>query len=98
MHPEVLAVVLELRRFMFERVYQAGERELQRRAAVRVISDLVEYHLAHPDEIPHSYRDTEAPLVTQVVDFVSGATDRYALALHDRLFRPRLFEVDRRAV
>ena len=98
MSPDALEAMHELRAFMFEHVYQAGARDLQRRAAVRVITDLVEYHLAHPDEIPRSYRDTSAALITQVVDFVSGATDRYALALHDRLFRPRLFEAERRAV
>ena len=32
------------------------------------------------------YRDTEADAVTQVVDYVSGMTDRFALAMHDRLF------------
>jgi dGTPase len=33
-----------------------------------------------------TYRDTEADPVTQVVDYVSGMTDRFALAMHDRLF------------
>jgi dGTPase len=98
MHPDALEVMLELRRFMFDRVYRSGDRDLQRRATERVITDLVEYHLAHPEAIPHSYRDTNADLITQVVDYVSGATDRYALGLHDRLFRPRLFDLDRQAV
>ena len=45
-----------------------------------------DHHLAHPDLIPASYRDTEADEVTQVVDYVSGMTDRFALNMHDRLF------------
>jgi dGTPase len=94
MEAETLEVMNELRAFMFERVYLSGEGEHQRSAAIRVIRDLVEYHLEHPDEIPPSYRDPEADLITQVVDFVSGATDRYAITLHDHLFRPRLFESD----
>jgi dGTPase len=46
----------------------------------------VDHHLAHPELIPATYRDTEADAVTQVVDYVSGMTDRFALAMHDRLF------------
>ena len=29
--------------------------------------------------------------LTQVLDYVSGMTDRYALRIHDELFRPKLF-------
>ena len=39
-----------------------------------------------PELIPVTYRDTEADAVTQVVDYVSGMTDRFALNMHDRLF------------
>ena len=41
--------------------------------------------LAHPDQIPATYREADAPLVTQVADYVAGMTDRYALAAHQRL-------------
>jgi dGTPase len=54
--------------------------------AIEVIRRLVDHHLAHPELIPASYRDTEADAVTQVVDYVSGMTDRFALNMHDRLF------------
>ncbi|MDP0953348.1 hypothetical protein Q6283_29145, partial [Klebsiella pneumoniae] len=54
-----------------------------------VIHQIVEHLLAHPDEIPDSYRIVEADTLTQVLDYVAGMTDRYALNLHDRLFRPR---------
>ena len=58
----------------------------QKHVAIGVIRRLVDHHLAHPGLIPASYRDTEADPVTQVVDYVSGMTDRFALAMHDRLF------------
>lgn len=93
MEPDTLEVMHHLRDFMFDNVYLSGDNDTQKRAAIRVIRELVEYHLEHPDEIPASYRDTESDLVTQVVDYVAGTTDRYALALHDRLFRPVLFDL-----
>jgi dGTPase len=61
----------------------------QARRATGVIHQLVEHLLAHPDEIPDSYRIVEDKPLTQVLDYVAGMTDRYALHLHDRLFRPR---------
>jgi dGTPase len=77
---------------MFERVYRAGENARRKDGAIAVIRALVDHHLASPAEIPRSYRDNDADLVTQVADYVAGMTDRFALAQHDRLFRPRLFD------
>jgi dGTPase len=88
MDDETLAVMHDLRDFMFERVYQSPAQLREQRKAIEVIRRLVEHHLEHPDEMPASYREHEAPLVVQVVDYVAGMTDRFALATHDRLFRP----------
>jgi dGTPase len=92
MDPDTLAAMADLRAFMFERVYLSPENESRKRAAVQVIRQLVDYHLDHPDEIPATYRDSDADVLVQVTDYVAGMTDRYALRTHDRLFRPVLFE------
>ena len=76
----------ELRDFMFDRVYLSESQRMHNQAAVAVIRRLVDYHLEHPAEIPDSYRDTDADLTTQVVDYVAGMTDRFAMQVHDRLF------------
>jgi dGTPase len=81
-----LAVMNELRDFMFERIYLGPEQRRRHAEAIGVIRRLVDHHLAHPDEIPASYRDSHADLVTQVADYVAGMTDRYAIATHERLF------------
>jgi dGTPase len=86
MDAATLEVMNELRDFMFERVYLSEAQRLHTENAVAVIRRLVDYHLAHPDELPDSYRDTDAALTTQVVDYVAGMTDRYALQIHERLF------------
>jgi dGTPase len=88
MDERTLQVMHELRDFMFEQVYLGPVQREQHDAAIRVIRNLVDHHLSHPDEIPASYRDTDAELVVQVTDYVAGMTDRFALALHDRHFRP----------
>ena len=86
MDAPTLAVMNELRAFMFERVYLSEAQRLHTRAAVDLIRRLVDYHLEHPERIPSTYRDTDADEVTQVVDYVAGMTDRYALQINDRLF------------
>jgi dGTPase len=81
-----LEVMHELRDFMFERVYLSEGQRRHSLAAIDVIRRLVDYHLRHPDLMPATYRDTGADEVTQVVDYVAGMTDRYALSVHERLF------------
>ncbi len=84
------AVMAELRAFLFARVYDRAGAGPRSAAAVTVIRRLVEHHLAHPAAIPATYRETGAPPATQVVDYVAGMTDRYAVATYERLFGERL--------
>jgi dGTPase len=83
METETLEVMNDLRAFMFDRVYLAPALVHEQRAAIGFIRDLVDHHLAHSDQIPASYREDDAPLVTQVADYVAGMTDRFALAVHE---------------
>jgi dGTPase len=91
MEPALLEVMHTLRSFMFEHVYLRPEAENQRLRATQIVRDLVTYYLEHPDEVPDTYRHDEADELTQVIDYVAGMTDRYAIRTHDELFRPRLF-------
>jgi dGTPase len=91
MVPSKLEAMHELRAFMFEHVYMRPEVESQRRRAKEIVRDLVSYYLEHLDQLPPTYQHPEADDLTQVIDFVAGMTDRYAIRTHDELFRPRLF-------
>jgi len=86
MDQPTLEVMIELREFMFARVYLSPEQRIHTEPAVALIRRLVDYHLDHPDNLPTSYRDTDADLTTQVVDYVAGMTDRYAVLVNERLF------------
>ena len=91
MDPDQLETMHQLRDFMFANVYFAAHQEDKKRMAIQVIRQLVDHHLRHPDDLPSAFRETDDDLLIQVVDYVAGMTDRYALTVHDRLFRPRLF-------
>ena len=81
-----LEVMHELRDFMFERVYLRPETASHKERVFRIVHNLVDHFLAHVDEIPDTYRHEEAEDLEQVIDYVAGMTDRYALRLHRGLF------------
>ncbi|MFN8623823.1 MAG: HD domain-containing protein [Chloroflexota bacterium] len=86
MDPDTLAVMHELRHFMFDRVYlSAGQRE-RTSEAIDLLRRLMDWHLDHPDQVPDTYRDPAADRVTMVADYVAGMTDRFAQRTHERLF------------
>ncbi len=89
MDEATLAVMHDLRDFMFDRVYQSAQQRGQQLDAVRVLRDLVDWHVAHPDEIPDSYRQDAAPLIVQVTDYVAGMTDRFAIRAWTERFVPQ---------
>jgi len=91
MDAEILEVMHRLREFMFRHVYLRAGAARQRRWAREIVRDLVGYYLEHPDEIPETYRHEDADVLTNVIDYVAGMTDRYAIRRHEELFRPSLF-------
>ena len=92
MEPDCLEVMHELRDFMFDRVYLRPESEAHKRRVFTVIHDLVDYFLDDPSQIPDTYRSHESNELGQVIDYVAGMTDRFALRLHDNLFRPEAID------
>ena len=79
MDPDALDAMNELRDFMFEVVYLRPEAEEQRQTAITIIRTLADHYIAHPDEVPDTYRHDPADDVTRAIDYVSGMTDRFAL-------------------
>jgi len=88
--PEVLEAMLELRSFLDERVYSSPPVRMRLERAERVLQELFEHLLENPE----SFRRVAGSGYTDpfpernVADFLAGMTDRYALALYERLFLP----------
>ncbi|HET8969360.1 MAG TPA: deoxyguanosinetriphosphate triphosphohydrolase [Gaiellaceae bacterium] len=78
---DVGEAMLSLRAFMFEHVYlgpQAAPEHARADTVVRaILGDLVD----HPEKLPPG----DDPLPLRITDYVSGMTDRFALAYHARL-------------
>lgn len=92
MRGEELEVMGSLRDFMFRKVYLSPDAEAQKQKAILVIQDLVRYYAEHPEEVPDTYTVPGADAQTRAIDYVAGMTDRYALRIHDRLYRPSLLD------
>ena len=87
MAAEALEVMHELREFMFERVYLRPEAAEQRDEAIAVIRGLADHYVAHPGEVPDTYRHPDSDPVTAAIDYVSGMTDRFAVRDWERIRR-----------
>jgi len=88
MAPDFLLVMHELRDFMFDRVYLRPQSAAHRRRVFTIIHELVDHFMNDPRQIPDTYRHPESSDLIQVVDYVAGMTDRYALRLHATLSEP----------
>ena len=88
MRPDMLGAMHRFREFMYENVYLRPESQKQAEKAVRILRDLVDHYVENADEMPETYRQRQEPLVIQVIDVVAGMTDRYALRVHDQIYRP----------
>ena len=84
----------ELRRFMFERVYELANKSIQERSQ-RMLTQMFAYFTANVDKLPTPYltRLEEDGKERVVCDYLSGMTDRYAISVFESLFIPSTFSI-----
>jgi dGTPase len=78
---EVGSAMLELRRFMFERVYLGPHTESQHARARAVVARVFGHLAEHPEQVPQGPGD----IGQRIADYVAGMTDRFALAYSDSM-------------
>jgi dGTPase len=81
---EVGGAMLRLRTFMFEQVYLAATARAEHARIERVLRELFEWYLDHPDELPPG-----DSLEDRVIDWLAGMTDRYATRAWTERFVPQ---------
>ncbi|MBQ1410181.1 MAG: deoxyguanosinetriphosphate triphosphohydrolase [Oscillospiraceae bacterium] len=90
MTPTVEAAMLDLRAFMFERVYRNPVAKGEEVKARRIIQELYKYYIAHPEKLPADFLpqlDLEG-MPRIVCDYVAGMTDKYAVYKFEEIFVP----------
>ena len=94
MSEEVWAAMMELREFLFNRVYTSSDAKKEEPKALRMIEQLFDYYIDHYDEVPDDYKIyPEDDASTQVTDYIAGMTDRYAISKYQELFIPRAWRL-----
>ena len=79
--------MLDLRAFMFDRVYLGPTARAEHAKIERVLRGLFDWYVAHPEELPEAADGaTEADRVT---DYLAGMTDRFAIRAWSERFVPQ---------
>jgi dGTPase len=88
--PEAERDQREIREFLFQNVYLSAELKPEKEQAEHVISELFEYFLRFPDELPAGYQEklSREPVYRVVCDYLAGMTDNYILEQHHRFCSP----------
>ena len=90
MTPAVESAMLELRSFMFERVYRNPVAKGEEVKARRIIQELYKYYMEHPEKLPEDFQpQLDLDGMSRVVcDYVAGMTDKYAVYKFEEIFVP----------
>jgi len=89
MSHKIYQALLDLRNFLYDRVYLNSEARAELNKTRKVVKELYEYLLKNPGDGVKNYPRGD-PLERRVADFVAGMTDSYALALYERIFLPHI--------
>ena len=89
MSGEALEGLERLRSFLFERVYRNEASMQEFRKAELVLLQIRDHAVRNPGTTIGAARGTGARLDRLVLDFIAGMTDRYAIALFEKIAVPR---------
>ena len=80
----------QLKRLLYDRLYNSPALTPVRHEAQRVIAGLARHYLDNPAELPGGWQREEGELGRQrgIGDYIAGMTDRFAIARHEELVGP----------
>ena len=88
--PEVDKALMDLRAFMFERVYRNPIAKSQESKAKDMLQRLFEYYYANPQTLPEDFLPQLSfeGMEQTVCDYIAGMTDKYAVDKYTEIFIP----------
>ena len=87
---EILSAMIELREFLWNRIYENEMVHADFHKAAKILKELYLYFMEHPDTFlllieKESHYDSRERCIC---DFLAGMTDRYAFNLYEKVFLP----------
>lgn len=97
MSVEVFQALKDLRSYLYESVYKNPVAKGEEVKAMRMLHQLFEYYIDHPEDMPGRYvamieNGEEKDRV--VADYIAGMTDQYAVTKFNEYFMPEAWRVD----
>lgn len=90
MNRDIIKITCALRDFLYESIYESEVTKREFRKAKKILLDLYNYYLKHPEEVfKEMPKETIGRKERVVCDFIAGMTDRFALMTYERLFLPQ---------
>lgn len=88
---EVENALIELRGFMFKKIYKGEILAVEREKAKFVLKQVYDYFSKHPEKMPEFYQMVveEEGLYIGVTDYISGMSDDYCLWLFNEMYVPK---------
>jgi dGTPase len=92
--PEVEEERREAKSFLYEALYNCKPLQPEKRLAEKVVTDVFEHLMAHPEALPPTYHEKTATesAARVVCDYIAGMTDHYAEDLRKKLTAGRKVE------
>ncbi len=95
MNDEIQKAFIKLREFMFSQVYLNSNIKKEEEKAKNLLKQLYQYYFVHIKDMPVQYqeiaeRDGKA---RAVCDYLSGMSDRFAVAVYEGLFLPKSWDI-----
>ncbi len=78
-----------LRVYMFDHVYINSKAKEEETKVDRLLTELFDYYLENEDALPSEYHNNGNEKIVNVVDYISGMTDSYAIKIFKELFLPK---------
>ncbi|MCI8327071.1 MAG: deoxyguanosinetriphosphate triphosphohydrolase [Lachnospiraceae bacterium] len=95
MSREIEEAMQDLRRFMFQKVYQNPVAKGEEEKAERLLCELYYYYMEHIEILPQQYQrmyQNGEKKDRVICDYISGMTDQYAIMKYQEFFLPRAWE------
>lgn len=86
---EVGKAMDSLRNYMFDHVYINSKAKEEESKVERLMTELFDYYLENEKDLPAEYHDNGNEQLVNVVDYISGMTDSYAIKIFKELFLPK---------
>lgn len=76
----------QLKTFLHAKVYESPALTAGRSHSVRMVGELFQFFLDHPDRLPPSYREQagEEPLYRLICDYIAGMTDGFFRRIYEQ--------------